>query len=124
MVKILLCVVGVLVAAGGVVAVWHGFDRYQESERLGQDIYVEQSQMAYGKKSQARQEQGEKKIADWEQEIKAKQTESYIWIGVGPVAVIVGATLALVPFLGKPKRRVTAPEPAQSADVAGDGGGQ
>ena len=125
MTKILLGVVGVLVAAGGTAALWVGYDKFQDADQLGMDIYNEKSEMAYGK-GPARREQGQKKIADWEKEIDAKKTESYIWFGAGPVAIIAGATLALLPWLGKRKRPGArpAPEPAQSADAAGDGPGQ
>jgi flagellar basal body-associated protein FliL len=126
MVKILLCVVGVLLAAGGVAALWYGFESFQTAEKLEQQIGVDQSEKSRGG-SPARMEALEKELTELEREREAKKTEPYLWFGGAAVALIVGVALALVPWLGKPQRpaaRPAAPAPAQSADAAGDGPGQ
>ena len=126
MVKILLCVVGVLLAAGGVVALWYGFESFQTAEKLEQQIGVDRSEKSRGG-SPARMEALEKELAQLERDQEAKKTEPYLWFGGAAVGLIAGVALALVPWLGKPGRPAAKPpaaEPAQSADVAGDGGGQ
>jgi hypothetical protein len=110
MIKVLLRVVGVLLAVGGVAAGWFGYATLDEVQGLEQNIYVERSQMAYGK-SEARKEKGEKSIEGWQGEIEGKKTASYIWFGGAAVALVAGVSMVLLPSSRK-KRKAAVAEPA------------
>jgi hypothetical protein len=113
-IKILLRVAGVLIALGGVAAAWVGSERHRYAEQVGQNIYVERSQMANPGAGAARKEAGEKKIAEWEQEIEETKTETYLWFGGAAAALVVGVSMALLPSTRKRKVSVPKQAPAQN----------
>jgi hypothetical protein len=108
MVMTLLRVVGLLLAIWGVGAIWGRFGAIDEIGKLEQEIYVQKSQIAYGRGFGSRA--GEKKIAECEQAIEKKKTERTIWFGAAAVGLVVGLGAALAPSARK--RKVSATKPA------------
>jgi hypothetical protein len=114
MIKSLLQLVGGLLVAGGMVAVWMGFERMEEIHKLDAEIYMQGSQGAYG--GAKGKKAAEKKIDEAEQALEAKKIERNIWFGAAAGGVVVGLAAVLLP--SSRKRKASAPKKAAAENAA------
>src|SRR5262249_36739114 len=110
MFKIVLRLCGLLLAAGGVVALWFGFEAMDEIRGLDNEILTAKGQMSGGRMSK---EAGEKRIAESQQEIERKTPQRDRWFAAALAAMVVGLAAVWVPSSGKRKRgQPQPPDPA------------
>jgi hypothetical protein len=115
MIKILIAVVGVLIAGGGMAAAWFATGSADDITKIEAEIYKQRSENARPGSGAG----GEKKIADMEQQIKEKETERNIRFGVAGAGLVVGLGLALLPWVGKRKTSSAGLPPAPNQDAPG-----
>src|SRR5438309_104965 len=88
-------VVGLLAAAGGLYAVWAASGVMEDIQGLENEIYKQRAENARTRAG----EEGEKKIADSQQQIEKKTIVRNTWFGVAAGALIIGLPMALISFL-------------------------
>jgi hypothetical protein len=121
MIKILVRVLGVLIAVEAVFLVARGFDAFDEMRKLDATITRTESELVGHRTPQ---DVGEQKIAEYRQQIAKKQTEGTIWFGAAAGVLLVGIGTALAPSFLRPsrKKKVAAAEPAPAQKQEAPGG--
>jgi hypothetical protein len=111
MIKILVAVVGVLIAGGGIAAAWFATGSNDEITKIEAETSTLRNANARGRGGEAE----DQKIQDrGKQEIAEKETERNIRYGVAGAGLLVGLSMALLPWVGK--RKTSAPRPVAAPD--------
>jgi hypothetical protein len=114
--RLLLAVVGLLIAAGGLYAAWAGFVVLEDVRGLDNDLYQKRSEMAYKKASK---ETVDKTVADYDKKIDRKKTEGNLWLGAGVAGLVVGLGMAVGALVVGHGRAPASPAPAPKQDAPG-----
>jgi len=111
MIKILIAVVGVLIAGGGIAAAWFATGSNDDITKIEAETVKLRSANARGRGGEAE----DQKIQDrGKQEIADKEIERNIRYGVAGAGLLVGLSMALLPWVGK--RKTSAPRRAAEPD--------
>jgi hypothetical protein len=114
MIKMLIAAVGVVIALGGVAAAWFATESSANIVSIEAERYKQLSDNAYRHAGA----EGEKKIAELDQQIKNKEMERNIRYGVACAGLLVGLSMALLPFVTW-KRKTSAAALAPEKDAPG-----
>jgi hypothetical protein len=121
-VKTLIRVIGLLLAVGGLFAVWLGFEAHDDIRKWENEIIKQESENMSPRRLPG--DEGKQKIVASQQQIEKKTMERNLWFGAAVGALIVGGVLVLLPSSGKRKKPVlqagtNQPEPLDDKQAAG-----